>query len=76
MFSAFVAYFITFYCVNVDCVAFVLFWSFKIQKILIPSFLLQHHEDIGDIFQDQENMAAILVREHEESGDLMMVSLF
>lgn len=38
------------------------------------SLLLQHHEDIGNIFQDQENMAAILVRKHEDSGDLMMVS--
>ncbi|CAO1381348.1 unnamed protein product [Diamesa tonsa] len=29
-------------------------------------------DDIGDIFQDQENMAAILMRKHLQSGDLLM----
>ncbi|KAG5683507.1 hypothetical protein PVAND_012781 [Polypedilum vanderplanki] len=29
-------------------------------------------EDIGNIFQDQKNMAAILIRKHLQSGDLMM----
>lgn len=37
-------------------------------------FLFQNDGDIGDIFQDEGNMAAILVREHPESGDLLMVS--
>lgn len=37
-------------------------------------FFLQETDDIGDIFQDQENMAAILLRKHLQSGDLLMVS--
>lgn len=32
------------------------------------------NEDVGEIFQDQDNMAAILMRKHEETGDLLMVS--
>lgn len=31
-------------------------------------------EHIGDIFQDQSNMAAILMRRQLENGDLLMVS--
>ena len=39
-------------------------------------FIFQTNDaDIGDVFQDQENMAAILIRKHLQSGDLMMVSL-
>lgn len=47
------------------------------QLILIFVFFLtflQANDDIGDIFQDQENMAAILIRKHLQTGDLMMVS--
>lgn len=33
-----------------------------------------NNEDIGEIFQDHKNMAAILMRKHEETGDLLMVS--
>lgn len=29
---------------------------------------------VGDIFQDEDNMAAILMRKHLETGDLIMVS--
>lgn len=36
--------------------------------------ILQAQEDVGDVFQDQANMAAILMRKHLQSGDLMMVS--
>jgi hypothetical protein len=32
----------------------------------------ENDADIGDIFQDEENMAAILMRQHPESGDLLM----
>lgn len=35
----------------------------------------QPEEDVGDIFQDQPNMAAILMRKHLRSGDLLMVSI-
>lgn len=31
-------------------------------------------EAIGQIYQDEENMAAILMRRQLETGDLMMVS--
>lgn len=34
----------------------------------------QPAEDVGDVFQDQANMAAILMRKHLQSGDLLMVS--
>lgn len=34
----------------------------------------RHDEEIGEAFQDQDNMAAILLRKHVDSGDLMMVS--
>lgn len=34
-----------------------------------------HDEEIGEAFQDEDNMAAILMRKHVETGDLMMVSL-
>lgn len=37
-------------------------------------FFFQDSEHIGEIFQDQENMAAILMRRHENNGDLLMVS--
>lgn len=36
--------------------------------------IFQTQEDVGDVFQDQANMAAILMRKHLQSGDLMMVS--
>lgn len=36
--------------------------------------IFQAQEDVGDVFQDQANMAAILMRKHLQSGDLMMVS--
>lgn len=38
------------------------------------SLFLQDSEHIGEIFQDQENMAAILMRRHASNGDLLMVS--
>lgn len=54
---------------------------FRVWKIINQFFhspfhfsLLQIEEDVGDVFQDQENMAAILMRKHLESGDLLMVS--
>lgn len=31
-------------------------------------------EHVGEIFQDQDNMAAILIRRQLENGDLLMVS--
>uniref|UniRef100_A0A1I8MSH3 Uncharacterized protein n=1 Tax=Musca domestica TaxID=7370 RepID=A0A1I8MSH3_MUSDO len=31
-------------------------------------------DDIGEVYQDEENMAAILMRRHEITGDLVMVS--
>lgn len=37
-------------------------------------FYFQPAEDVGDVFQDQGNMAAILMRKHLQSGDLLMVS--
>lgn len=33
-------------------------------------------DHIGEVFQDEDNMAAILLRRHLETGDLMMVSKF
>lgn len=33
-------------------------------------------DHIGEVFQDEDNMAAILLRRHLETGDLMMVSEF
>lgn len=47
--------------------------SFYSQSSLLFAFF-QPEEDIGDIFQDQGNMAAILMRKHLQSGDLLMVS--
>lgn len=48
---------------------------------MIPFFLVflqeddsHHDEEIGEAFQDQDNLAAILMRKHVETGDLMMVS--
>lgn len=36
---------------------------------------LNHNSDnIGQVYQDEENMAAILMRRHEVTGDLVMVS--
>uniref|UniRef100_A0A182MIJ6 Uncharacterized protein n=1 Tax=Anopheles culicifacies TaxID=139723 RepID=A0A182MIJ6_9DIPT len=32
-------------------------------------------DSFGDIYQDEDNMAAVLMRKHLESGDLMMVSI-
>lgn len=32
-------------------------------------------DSFGDIYQDEGNMAAVLMRKHLESGDLMMVSI-
>lgn len=45
-------------------------------KVFISRYfsLFQTEEDVGDVFQDQQNMAAILMRKHLESGDLLMVS--
>lgn len=40
-------------------------------------FILQNaesSEQIGEVFQDEANMAAILMRRHLETGDLVMVS--
>jgi len=45
--------------------------------MLFPSsfFFLQHNSnDVGEVFQDEKNMAAILMRRHMETGDLIMVS--
>lgn len=36
---------------------------------------LQNDEHVGEIFQDEENMAAILMRRQLETGDLVMVRL-
>ncbi|TDG39441.1 hypothetical protein AWZ03_014137 [Drosophila navojoa] len=34
---------------------------------------LPHHKhEIGEVFQDEQNMAAILMRRHMETGDLIM----
>lgn len=33
-------------------------------------------EHIGEVFQDEQNMAAILMRRQLENGDLLMVSVF
>lgn len=42
---------------------------------LLPLSALQHHKhEIGEVFQDEQNMAAILMRRHIETGDLIMVS--
>lgn len=38
------------------------------------SYYFQNTEDVGDVFQDPDNMAAILIRKHLQSGDLLMVS--
>lgn len=46
--------------------------EFEPNSSTIPIF--QTQEDVGDVFQDQANMAAILMRKHLQSGDLMMVS--
>lgn len=45
-----------------------------IKTNLFRIFYFQPEEDVGDIFQDQDNMAAILMRKHLQSGDLLMVS--
>lgn len=37
-------------------------------------FHLQSTEHIGEVFQDEQNMAAILMHQHKETGDLLMVS--
>lgn len=45
--------------------------------ILIFNIVLQEEKSrtsVGDIFQDEDNMAAILMRKHLETGDLIMVS--
>uniref|UniRef100_A0A1B0BNH8 Uncharacterized protein n=1 Tax=Glossina palpalis gambiensis TaxID=67801 RepID=A0A1B0BNH8_9MUSC len=31
-------------------------------------------EHIGEVYQDEDNMAAVLMRRHEVTGDLVMVS--
>lgn len=42
---------------------------------LLPLSALQHQKhEIGEVFQDEPNMAAILMRRHIETGDLIMVS--
>lgn len=39
--------------------------------------MFQHHKNqVGEVFQDEQNMAAILMRRHEKTGDLIMVSAF
>ncbi|XP_063696831.1 A disintegrin and metalloproteinase with thrombospondin motifs like isoform X2 [Culicoides brevitarsis] len=38
----------------------------------VPQEKQPNNEEVGEIFQDQENMAAILMRKHEETGDLLM----
>lgn len=43
-------------------------------KLIFFSDYLQDSEDVGDVFQDPKNMAAILLRKHLQSGDLLMVS--
>lgn len=54
------------------------FFSYKTIPLYLINFFFSfqtNDDDIGDIFQDQENMAAILIRKHLQSGDLMMVSI-
>lgn len=49
--------------------------SLFIPKVTLSLSALQHHKDeIGEVFQDEQNMAAILMRRHIETGDLIMVS--
>lgn len=38
-------------------------------------FLQDSSEHIGEVFQDEQNMAAILMRRQLENGDLLMVSV-
>lgn len=53
--------------------------SIKIVNKIINKFNFVFQEEksrttVGDIFQDEDNMAAILMRKHLETGDLIMVS--
>ena len=39
------------------------------------SFVLQEdEEDVGDLYQDEENGAALLIRRHPKHGKLVVVS--
>lgn len=41
---------------------------------LFGCLLQESSESIGEVFQDESNMAAILMRRQLENGDLLMVS--
>lgn len=43
-------------------------------KFVFRIFLQDSTEHVGEVFQDQRNMAAILMRRQLEHGDLLMVS--
>lgn len=43
---------------------FTIFWTFQ-----------NDSEHVGEIFQDEDNMAAILMRRQLENGDLLMVCI-